>query len=75
MSTIARRAITMTIEEYRKVADEVWKVPGKYKGKKECEDCVEEAKNNGDERPPMFPSEYEGNCPRCGGRFRQVFPG
>ncbi len=63
-----------TIEETRKLAEDAWK---KFKGngiaRKKCSLCFEKWKANGrvpEEKPPFFPPDFEGPCPRCGNSFQ-----
>lgn len=61
-------------ERYRNLADEAWKASAKRgKCKKVCEVCTDEAKKEG-KNAPLFPPNYEGNCPRCGGTMRICLP-
>ena len=74
MPETAVRKITM--EEYREIAEKEWgKLPKRGNGKKQCPECLSEARRRGNaNNAPLLPPRYEGNCPRCGGELRNVSP-
>jgi len=66
--------VPITLEEYWKMALGVWEVShSRGSTKKECEGCTNEFKKDGKE-VPLFPLDYEDDCPRCGGKFRTTLP-
>lgn len=46
--------------------------------KRQCESCFRKWKATGrkeEERPPLFPADYEGKCPTCGSELsRPIVP-
>ena len=53
------------------IAEQAWKNSRKKQGvaKRKCENCFRKWSDNGEkaeEKPPFFPSDYEGKCPACG---------
>ena len=74
-TTAVTQEPTMTWDQYwviAKTADKAARKRGN--GRKECGSCADEAERSG-EKCPLFPSNYQGNCPRCGGTFRHTVPG
>ena len=64
----------MTNQALIEAAKNAWK-KSKAKGsvaKRKCPDCYREWEKNGrrkEERPPLFPPDFEEPCPACGGKF------
>ena len=66
---------SMTWEQYFNVATQAWSAfNSRGKTKKECGSCLEEFRKERKDTP-VFPLDYKGNCPRCGGEFHTVLPG
>lgn len=67
--------VPMPLEKYWKIAMEIWGMShSRGSAKKECVNCTNEFKKEGKE-VPVFPPDYKGDCPRCGGEFRNTLPG
>lgn len=60
-----------TTQDAREIAEKAWKETKikHYLCRRKCLVCFEEWKKNGGDKPPIFPSDYEGPCPTCGGKL------
>lgn len=62
-------------KKYWTLANRAWKQVNRSQGngKKQCESCVGEARRDR-QKAPLFPSSFDGKCPRCGGELRSALP-
>ena len=66
------------LEQAQEAADQAW-AESKFKGKaakRKCPKCFQDWAKKGrkiEEKPPLFPPDYEGNCPVCGSNFSLPF--
>ena len=60
------------------VAEKAWAVSSNKSSvaKKQCTTCFDIWKSNGrikQEKPPLFPPDFEGKCPSCNGELSRPF--
>jgi hypothetical protein len=74
--TTCEENMSATIQEALEIANVAWSTSCMMNciSKRKCKKCHEEWIKNGKqpgEKPPLFPPDYEGDCPVCSGKLSE----